>query len=386
MINNTFNHYKKNISISYVQLIWYTYISILMIAWAISSFSSISNYNAIVLLVFDIVLLFIHRNKIILKIWILFCFILSIINIIFHANILYSLIDCGILFFILTLIDFSINYTINCNTLKQIQNTCGLFLIISLFGIIMPNTFINGEDGNARYGGVFHAINLSSNIFAIIEICFWEVHKRIRKTNKWILLSLLIALIIYTDLSGTRSLLFFYPYWIFQFYQLFRQKNSKLLFIIVVLILLSLIPSIITLLITKLRFQEGESSMATRVVLYEQLIKGIVSHYGFIPHGSNSAQEMIVAFTQENSYSPHNNFLSYLYDWGIIFIFLIYKIYKILRRNKLTGINMTLIYLGLSSCALHNMLFSPFLWIPLCIILIINYEYSNGKTYISSCS
>lgn len=374
----------RTIKISYVQILWYFYLTILLIAWIISPFSSISNYNAFVLLGFDILLLILHRKTKILKYCLLLCILLIFSDVIFHAKILYSLIDCALLFFILTILDFSITNKINHQTLIQIKNTCGLFIIISLFWVFVPNSLISGDDGSSRYAGIFHAVNFSSNIFAITEICFWEIYKR--KKNIKVLISLMIALIVYTDLSGTRSLLFFFPYWLFQFYQIYyKKKNGKLIIRTTLIILCCLLPSIINLLIQKLRFQEGEASMATRAVLYEQLIEGILPNFGFIPHGSNSAQEMIEAFTQDDNYSPHNNFLSYLYDWGIIFIMLCWKIFAILKKNGLMTINLLLILLGLASCALHNMLFSPYLWIPVCIILLINHKNAYEKNDISPC-
>ena len=364
--------YTSGFTLTYVQIVWYIYSLILLIAWVISPFSSISNYNALVLLTFDILLLWVHRKSRILKTCICVCTLLLISDTFLHAKPLYSLIDCGVLFFIFSLIDFCIGSKAKSKTIRQIQRFCSLFIIFSLLWVVIPNSFIKGDEGNLRYGGLFHAINFSSNIFAIIEICYWEIYKRSKK-NKKILISLLIALIIYTDLSGTRSLLFFYPYWVLQFYQIFSEgKNGKLMVKVGIIIFCCLMPSIITLLVEKLRFQEGESSMATRIVLYQQLIEGIVANFGLIPHGSNSAQEMIVAFTQDDRYSPHNNFLSYLYDWGVIFIIVCYKIISILRKNGFLKMNMWLILLGLSSCALHNMLFSPYLWIPVGVILIIN--------------
>lgn len=348
---------------------------ILIIANLISTTNNISNYGGYVLLVFCICYIFIDVHNDEAGNIILISSLIAISGIINSSGIIYIFLDVLLVFFILTSIDLGVKYkNIKDKQIFFLWTSVG-FICLSIICSLNPSFYIIPEDGGLpRFGGIFNAINFSANIFAIFEICLWEIYRRFKPyNNKLIIVVLLLTLIYYTEISGTRSLLFFYPYWFYQLYlQLEKSKFKKLILLFVVIIGVAVIPSMINLLTTNLRFQEGDASIGTRLVLYDVLVSGILDYNIIFPHGSSAAQEMIVNFTGDERYSPHNNFLSYLYDWGFIFLFIIFVIYKRLKKARLLSQNMLFIYLGVSSFALHNMLFSPFIWIPVILLLIIN--------------
>lgn len=368
-------------------IIWNVYLFILFIAITISGQNSISNYNALILLLFLILFIYINRYYGEFYNTLLICGLICCTCLSGFSNILYVLIDCSTVAFILMAIDVGCKYKISYSESKYIYFSSFLIVALSILCSWNNNLYFN-NDGDARYGGIFKAVNFSANIFAILEICIWELQKRfhIYKKETLLLYALLGLLVYYTDICGTRSLLFFYPYWGYQIYcKLKHNKYKKLIFSATIVALILLVPILINILVSKLRFQEGEASLATRANLYMVLMQGISDNYFFLPHGSNSSRIMIVDFTKDERYSPHNNFLSYLYDWGIIFIILLGIIYKRIKKNNLLNTNMILIYLGFSSYALHNMLFSIFLWIPFIVILMVNNGNKNSK-YSSRCS
>lgn len=369
----------KNKIINY-KIIWYPFLLLLIIANIISKNNNISKYNGYILLIFSIILALIDKNnRELLNIIFISALILTS-GIFFSSPIFYILIDCTTIFFILTSLDIGCKCRVSKNCARQLYYTGIIILFLSILFSFNSNYYHLTNENIVRYSGIFRATNFSANIFAIIEICVWELYKYIHKDCLSIkpLIILIIILIYYTDLSGTRSLLFCYPYWFYQFYlNLDALKYKHIIVTVFAIIIILLIPLILSLIKTKLRFEEGEKSLATRAVLYDQLISGIITNNCFIPHGSHSAQIMIEKVTDNDTFSPHNSFLAYMYDWGIIFIMLLYTLYSRLRKSGLININMCLIFLAFSSFALHNMLFSIYLWIPLVVVLIVNNEYSK---------
>ena len=133
-----------------------------------------------------------------------------------------------------------------------------------------------------RYAGLFHAINFSACVFAIVGIAVWEIEK-MRRARPGILLLMIVCFFIYLWATSTRSLLFVLPYWL---YQLMAWRKMRPLLVLVLIIGIVSLPRIIDEIFTRLRLEDNESSMATRSILYLQLLSGIVDNYAIIPHGS----------------------------------------------------------------------------------------------------
>ncbi len=359
-----------------------SYLLVLVLATLFTNEGGISQFNAYILLVFVMLLVCLNPWN---KSWnAIIVFASAIIMFSFGQPILYVLIDCALVFFIFSCVDIGCKYTIEPCLLRFTRNISLTIIIISLLGILSPALYIQSDDGE-RYGGLFHAVNFSANVFGILGICVWEIAKLSNKSHKFLLFFLVTALVLYMEACGTRSLLFFFPYWLFQVYTLYRHtRYGRFLLGLGVLGGVLLIPSLITFLTTKLRFHEGESSLATRALLYYELWTGIEDNYIILPHGAHGAQFLVERFTGHDFYSPHNDFLSYLYDWGLFFILILWSVFLRLRRAKIINGNMVLILVALSSSALHNMLFSMYLWIPLTIIFVINNDTSE-KRYRSCC-
>lgn len=89
---------------------------------------------------------------------------------------------------------------------------------------------------------------------------------------------------------------------------MFGRRKTKVLVVGLFVVGLFYLPSVVEQISEKLRLEDNESSMATRSVLYLQLLSGILDNYAFIPHGSYAATDMIIRFTNDSRYSPHNDF------------------------------------------------------------------------------
>ena len=171
------------------------------------------------------------------------------------------------------------------------------------------------------------------------------------------------------------------PYWIYQYYLLY---GKKILFISV---LLGLGFSGVTLIYLQnhARFEEDASYM-TRAAIYEIQINGILSNYIVIPHGANAAYSMVRNFTNDVNFSAHNDILRYLYDWGVVFIYIIGYIIRKFKKQKLFNLNFTLIILAYMGFALHNLLFLPYVWIPFIFLIVILTNHSKiYENNVSSC-
>lgn len=253
---------------------------------------------------------------------------------------------------------------VKAKEVRTIRTICLLICLLSILGILNPMMYQAEEDG-IRYSGLFHRGNQSASIFSILSIAAWEFEKK-EKQRIEILLLLAIGFCGYTWASGTRSLLFVLPYWVYQLY-ISRKTRTLSIFLSVITILIYL-PVFSEQITNKLRLEEDDS-FNTRSVLYARLWMDIKENYAIIPHGSYTATAMIRQYTRDPSFSPHNDFLKFIYEWGAIFyIFCVYLALKIRKYVKL-DLEFLLILLALASCALHNMLSTVYLWIPFMFIL-----------------
>mgnify|MGYP006868102228 FL=1 len=277
---------------------------------------------------------------------------------------LYAFLDCILIFFVFASLYIGACFPVKIRELRFIQSVYLFVCLASVVGIFSPALY-KGDGDEMRYAGLFHAINFSACVFSILGIAVWEIEKR-GKERLGILLLMVVCFFIYTWATSTRSLLFVLPYWI---YQLFGRRKTKVLVVGLFVVGLFYLPSVVEQISEKLRLEDNESSMATRSVLYLQLLSGILDNYAFIPHGSYAATDMIIRFTNDSRYSPHNDFLNFIYNWGAIFYVFCLMVFVRLKRCVHLNAEFILILLAMASCALHNMMFAVYVWIPFTIIL-----------------
>ena len=355
---------------SRIALISVLYFLILLIAVILPN--GISDYNAYVSLFMLIVYALLIKSTDVYFNSLICCVGVCIFSIFQYP--LYALLDCALIFFILGSLHIGTYFSVKERELHSIQNVYLFICIASIIGMLNP-AFYRGDGDELRYAGLFHAINFSACVFSILGIGVWEIEKSY-KNRLGILLLMVVCFFIYLWATSTRSLLFVLPYWI---YQLFARRKMKFFFVAILIVSMFYLPTIIDQISVKLRLEDNESSMATRSVLYLQLLSGILDHYAVIPHGSYAATDMIIQFTGDSRYSPHNDFLNFIYNWGALFyLFCVIVVVKIKRCVRL-NFEFFLISLAMASCALHNMMFAVYIWIPFTIVLMVRRTVDKTK-------
>lgn len=327
--------------------------------------NGLSDYNGYVLLVTTCMYLLLVKSHEVYRTAFLLgaaVFICSVF--LSSSNILYAFIDCAFIFYVIGTIYAGCCFPVKAKEVRIIRIVCLLVCLLSILGFLNPLMY-NIEDNESRYLGLFHRENQSASIFSMLSIAVWELEKK-EKQRIEILLLLIIGFLGYMWVSGTRSLLFVLPYWGYQLY--ISRKTRTLSILISVIVIIIYLPVFSEQISDKLRLEE-EASFNTRSVLYARLWMGIKENYAIIPHGSYTATAMIQGYTRDPGFSPHNDFLKFIYEWGAIFyVFCIYLILKIRKYVKL-DLEFLLILLALTSCSLHNMLSTVYLWIPFMFIL-----------------
>lgn len=348
--------------ISKLLLINILYLIILLLGVFLPN-NGISDYNWLVLLVVTSIYLCLIKHANVYYDIIICCSSLCIVSIYKHP--IYTIFDCLLIFFVFASLQMGIYYTVRPKEVRCIKNIYLLYIVLSLIGIFNSSLYVESKDLQMRYVGLFHAGNMSASIFAILEIAVWEIEKSNKGRLAW-LLFLIASYFFYAFASLTRSLWFFLPYWI---YQIVHRSNVIIVFLLLCVGLLYLFP--ISEDIEGLLRLEADASSMTRAALYEQLLSGILDYGALLPHGSNAARDMIVSFTDDPSYTPHNDILKFIYDWGIIFY--AFCIMLVIRLKKCISINIefVMIMLAVISCGLHNMMFSVYIWIPITTILMV---------------
>lgn len=344
------------------------YFFVLLIAAILPN--GISDYNAFVLLSFFVIYTLLIKSKNVYLTSLIFSIGVCIFSIFQYP--LYTILDCILIFFIFGSLYIGTHFLVKTRELQIIQNVYLLICLISVLGISCP-TLYKGEGDEIRYAGLFHAINFSACVFSILGIAVWEIEKKHKKRSSMLLL-MIACFLIYLWATSTRSLLFVLPYWI---YQLSTGRKMRIFFVLILIVGIICLPMIIDQLSAKLRLEDNETSMATRSVLYMQLLSGILDNYAVIPHGSYAATNMIIQFTGDTRYSPHNDFLNFAYNWGAIFYFFILLIFIKTKRYLRINFEFLLILLAIASCSLHNMMFAIYIWIPFTIILIVRKTANN---------
>lgn len=335
----------------------------IVITIAINGFG---RFNAIPILIFCFVwLLYIRDPRYYL--WsTLISAIIAVFSLVNGVSLLHIVVDISVLVFILGTAYLCDKFYLSKRVLRTSTIFVALLLLLSVIGMFIPRLYevLNGAN---RYNGIFASGNSSSNTFMVLSILFWEFFKCLRTNRiitKLVLIGLILAFLAYIFTSQTRSLLIALPYWLYQFTLLY---GKKIILWIVVILSFSTSAYLIATLQEKLRITE-DASFLTRTYLYEAEIDGIIDNYIIIPHGAHRAWELAIDVTMDDEFSPHNDFLRYLYDWGGGFIIILVIFYRKIKKRVGYDINICLFLLAQSSCMLHNMWFLPIVWLPVLII------------------
>lgn len=323
-------------------------------------FMPISNYNGIFNGIYCILILLFLRNN--AGYW-LFCIASGIFFYLVSKHSLYGIFDFFTISLVLGCLIIFTQKNIAEKDLKKIQNIYILFYTINLFLLLVPSYYASLEH---RFQGIFRTVNLSVSVMSLLGIASWELEKNLNShTRTKLLIYNFIGLGILIFATRTRTLLFLIPYWLLQTYKFSDKRIFSFILFIAMLIFGQTIYESIS---DRMNFS-GDKSTATRASIYEVLIKRILKNYVVIPHGSNESYLYIQKFTRNPNYSSHNDFLRYLYDWGIYFIVFIGYLIRLFAKNVRLNLEVYLLILAYVPIALHNLLFLPITWIPFCLIL-----------------
>lgn len=326
----------------------------------------LSDYNGYVLLFMASVYLWLVRNVDVYRVSFLFSLVVFTFSLFQSPNFLFVVLDCAFIFYVIGSVYIGCCFPVKEREIRFIRLACVFICLLSVLGIFNPIMYAGDEGDEFRYLGIFHGITSSACIFSMVSIVIWELEKK-EKRRLGILVSLIVSFLIYMWAAGTRSLLFILPYWL---YQLYTQRKTRIMVFVALGISLLYLSLFSEQILEKFRLDENEASLNTRSSLYLQIGMGILDNYVVIPHGSYTATAVIRQFTGDSSYSPHNDILKFIYEWGILFfVFCIFLMVKIKKHVRL-DLEFVLILVALISCSLHNMLSTVYLWIPFLFILI----------------
>ena len=328
----------------------------------------IGNYNAYVLLMMSVTYLLMVRSPKVYMDTILCGGMVFAVSIFRYP--LYACIDSALVFFVFSSLYAGAFFKVDMKDMRLIRWSYLLVIFLLIVGMAKP-TLWDGDD--MRYVGIFHRGNTSASVFLMLVIAVWEIEK-IGKDRILVLLLLVAAYFLYIWASGTRSLLFGLPYWL---YQLLSRQGTRIIVFSILVAGVFFLPMVAEPIVEKVRLEE-DPSMRTRSSLYILLLSGIWDNYALIPHGSHAGWYMIKDFTGDPSFSPHNDFLNFIYEWGGIFYLFCAMLIIRLKRFVQLNLEFILILLGLSSCALHNTLFNVIIWVPFTVILMIRRTVVKG--------
>lgn len=328
-------------------------------------------YNSVPVLIFDILFFLKIRDwrfTTMITIFMLFIGMISIFNGVSYLSILADLLD---MYFIASSVYMCKFFSPIPNTLSKIFSWFLIVLCASSVVATFFPSFYSYSDTDFRFDGIFTSSgNTSSHIFLMFEILAWEILKNTREMsllNKVLLLIFVVFFGYYCLVSKTRTLLFAFPYWLYQIYLYFP---TKILIVFIIPIIYKLSSTLWLFLSDNMRIG-ADASFNTRSLIYIELINGVFDNYIVIPHGSHAAWSHIREFTGNDEFSPHNDFLRYLYDWGIIFLIIVFYSFKRFCSSFKFDINLILIFTAFSSGALHNIMFLPIIWLPMIFIFLI---------------
>lgn len=300
------------------------------------------------------------------------------ITIITNSNLIYATIDILTIFNVLSILDVVRHATLTKKHYKIIDTI--IFIYIFLFFLFIGNSsFYSAESG--RYMGLMPTSSVSSSVLMLIIVYLIE-HYKYTSYKKTIFILSIIIVILNIVLCNTRTVLFIFPYILYSFFILSSNKLSKHLIVATIIFISIGAFSFINNNAETLRLSKDESSFLTRAALYETQFEEIKKAKFIFPHGSNACTKYIQVIAGEE-YSPHNDFLKYWYDWGIMWFVFLYILFKKIANLGFKGKShniLCLVLLLLASSSLHNILFSSYMWVALALALVeLRSSYNLGK-------
>ena len=355
---------KYNISKIYV--IASIYLLVLLAAFLLPR--QISNFNYIFLILFTCSnLILFPLKKIFISSFLMIVYFTLLQFLLPESNYLYYINDLLTIVFIVECITIAQYAKIYDSELKILKYLFLGYLLLSLAYAAFSNNY-----EESRFLGLMQGTNLSASVSMILLVLVWEIEK-LKNKNIFLLLFLTGIFFSFIFLYKTRTLLFALPYFIYQYTKYWNLKKVIIWGGIIAIPLI--LYNYKNLIFENFRLAE-DSSFITRFSLYSYMYENLAKSHFILPHGFNSANNLIYNYSGENNY-VHNDLFKYLYDWGGIFLIYIFFIIK--RIIKPFDWNMAFILLLVLANSFHNMLFSVYIWIPFTIILLIN---KSGNPFI----
>lgn len=356
------------------------FILYLFILCLLASVVNFSQYNYVVILSFSFLQILYLKNKLAFVLnwkFVLMESSLFFMGLFFNTRLEYTIIDMITAFFVISCLYIAYYSKINNRFGRIVIRTFSVILMLNILFAFLTDRYdaISGT----RYLGLFYGSNVTMSIICVLSAVIWELSKRSYTANKQkiIFLCLVVSYVFMLFFAQTRSALIFLPYWIYHALKQFSMKYVLLTTLVLVSCLVwnNMNQSVFE----KLRLEE-DGSFYTRASFYEMMMDGIVNNHFIIPHGSYASYELLRKATGEEGMSPHNDLLRYLYDWGILFFLFLSLAIGYFKKLFILNKSVFLLTIGVLSGCLHNILFSPYIWIPYILFLSI---YSK-RNYVSS--
>ena len=344
------------------------------------SIANFSNYNYAVLLSFCLFQICYLKNR--LKFIITLEFVLMesslfFMGLFFNTKIVYTIIDMITILFVISCLYLAYYSKISNRLAKSIIVLFSIVLILNILFAFVTDRYdvISGR----RYLGLFNGANTTTSIICVMSAVIWELSQQYYtiKRLRNILFCLVVSYVFMLIMAQTRSALIFFPYWIYHAFNFFPKKYVILAtsFLIACFVWTNMDQT----LVDTLRLEE-DGSFNTRASFYEMMIDGIINNHFIIPHGSYASYHLIRQVTGDVGMSPHNDILRYSYDWGIVFYIFLVVIICCVKKLFVVNKSVVLLSIGVCSGCLHNILFSPYIWVLYIMFLSI---YSK-KNYVSN--
>lgn len=325
---------------------------------------NLMNFNPVVNLLFLLLLVFLNEKRFIslqhIKIVILVFFIFIIASFYgFSFNFLIQdIVKFLIPFLLLTL------FLRNTNWEKiyvfHLFSICFIFFHV----FIAFSEFNLWSNSDYRFSGIIRNTNLTSNVIMFLVVFEVEYYREKKKLNFFQFSTLFLIFSFIVFLTGTRTVLLGYFY--FLYIILYDLRIKKVLIVLGIGLFLYFLYLIKDLLWTQLRF-DAEASNLTRFSIYTAIFQEIKASYFFFPQGVGAHKLFMKSF---NDYPVHNDVLQYWYDLGFLFfLFIAVLIKRCINIIKSDFFRVSIILMLFLTTALHNEMFSIYIWVPIVMIV-----------------
>lgn len=336
--------------------------------------NDISRFNGYLIVIFGFILMIYERDPLVYILSASISLLMAAFSLKNGVKLMYIAGDTALFFYVISSVNLINQLRYGKLTWRVLGLLSLLMIVLSTIGMANPGAY-EFVDGENRYNGVFVSGNTSACMFLIVEILLWEKLK-CSKYNKILVVGFGLAFFAYVFASQTRTMFFALPYWGYQLYKVFGKKIT----ITASILSLPVLGFVFAYFVEHARLEEDASYM-TRVSIYAIQLSGIWENYIVIPHGSEEAVRLVRNEVKTDNFSPHNDFLAYTYNWGIFFLIILFYFYKKFRQYRLFNLNNILILIAYSGFALHNLLFLPYVWLPLIFVFIQDKQIQFNKLH-----